>query len=213
MIDGMITQQRPSAFQLGLLVVWLISMAVALWWFTLGDLRHFAQNDSAVVFEGEAFTQSLIEMRENYFPGEDKRPILIHFRDGACSCTAENDKHVAEIITRYKGENIDLLVVEKDQFAPEPRFTALHGRHAELTSIPKSSLVHQLPSSPAVAILTERDTLAYFGPYSLGALCNSKDGFVESTLSLVLSGQASSNINTIGVGCFCPWAIESKAQV
>lgn len=53
-----------------------------------------------------------------------------------------------------------------------------------------------LPASPAVAIWDRQGHLAYFGPYSEGAVCNASNSFVEPILKALLDGRQVSASNT-----------------
>ncbi len=72
-----------------------------------------------------------------------------------------------------------------------------------LASLPGSE---HLPASPAVAIWDRQGRLAYFGPYSEGAVCNASNSFIEPILKALLDGRQVSASNTLAVGCYCPWA-------
>lgn len=63
-----------------------------------------------------------------------------------------------------------------------------------------------LPASPAVAIWDRQGRLAYFGPYSEGAVCNSSNSFIEPILKALLEDRNVSASNTVAVGCYCAWA-------
>ncbi len=64
------------------------------------------------------------------------------------------------------------------------------------------------PSSPAVGVINRKGELVYFGPYSLGANCSPKNGkFVEKVLDQLKDKKQrqKKQLNTLAVGCFCPW--------
>ena len=63
----------------------------------------------------------------------------------------------------------------------------------------------QLPASPAVAIWDRAGQLAYFGPYSEGAVCNSSNSFIEPVLDALINNRPVNAANTLAVGCFCDW--------
>lgn len=71
-----------------------------------------------------------------------------------------------------------------------------------LTSLPGAE---DLPASPAVAIWDRTGYLAYFGPYSEGAVCNSSNSFIEPVLDALLENRTVAAANTLAVGCFCDW--------
>jgi hypothetical protein len=52
----------------------------------------------------------------------------------------------------------------------------------------------------------------YFGPYSVGAVCNVKNGaFVEKTLEQMSKGQDKKQLNVLATGCFCSWGDKNKS--
>ena len=62
-----------------------------------------------------------------------------------------------------------------------------------------------LPASPAVAVWDSLGRLAYFGPYSEGAVCTSANSFVEPVLDALLAGRPVLAPQTLASGCFCAW--------
>lgn len=72
-----------------------------------------------------------------------------------------------------------------------------------LTALPGSE---HLPASPAVAIWDREGRLAYFGPYSEGAVCNASNSFIEPVLKALVEGRRVNASNTLSQGCYCPWA-------
>ncbi|WP_244258619.1 DUF6436 domain-containing protein, partial [Pseudomonas aeruginosa] len=50
--------------------------------------------------------------------------------------------------------------------------------------------------------------LAYFGPYSEGAVCTSSNSFIEPILEALLQGRPVDATHTLAVGCYCPWTPE-----
>jgi hypothetical protein len=56
-----------------------------------------------------------------------------------------------------------------------------------------------------VAIWDRDGNLAYFGPYSEGAVCNSSNSFIEPILTALNEGRRVQASNTLAVGCYCPW--------
>ena len=82
----------------------------------------------------------------------------------------------------------------------------LHGMQ-HLSGLPGAE---DLPASPAVAIWDRSGHLAYFGPYSEGAVCNSSNSFIEPVLDALLENRSVAAANTLAVGCFCDWQQDSS---
>ncbi|MOA55547.1 hypothetical protein D3C78_1793600 [compost metagenome] len=67
----------------------------------------------------------------------------------------------------------------------------------------------QLPAVPAVGIWDREGRLAYFGPYSEGAVCNSANSFIEPILEALLANRPVQAVSTLASGCFCAWRAPS----
>ena len=78
-------------------------------------------------------------------------------------------------------------------------------RITTLNALPGSD---QLPASPAVAIWDSSGQLAYFGPYSEGALCTSSNSFIEPILEALVAGRPVRADSNLAVGCFCDWKVD-----
>jgi len=74
-----------------------------------------------------------------------------------------------------------------------------------LQPLPELTGSAQIPASPAVAIWDRQGQLAYFGPYSEGAVCTSSNSFIEPILDALIAEHPVNASNTLAVGCFCDW--------
>ncbi|WP_410951945.1 DUF6436 domain-containing protein [Pseudomonas sp. S1(2024)] len=126
---------------------------------------------------------------------------VVHFWDPACPCNVGNQQHLGDLVSRFASQGVTFHVLQKpDSHGQLPdNLTALK----PLASLPGSE---HLPASPAVAIWDRQGHLAYFGPYSEGAVCNASNSFIEPILKALLDGRQVSASNTLAVGCYCPWA-------
>ncbi|HCV37398.1 MAG TPA: thiol-disulfide isomerase, partial [Pseudomonas sp.] len=110
-------------------------------------------------------------------------------------------QHLGDLITQFAGQGVTFHVLQK---------AGSHGQlPANLSSL--QPIAHlpgseHLPASPAVAIWDRQGNLAYFGPYSEGAVCNASNSFIEPIIKTLLAGRKVSASNTVGLGCYCPWA-------
>jgi len=151
------------------------------------------------IFNGDDFNLALSDLTDSgTFSSNIKKPLtnaitLIHFRDNNCRCSRINDKHFNRIVETYSPRGINIITINKHDLA-------------------HNSPLQNIPSSPAAAIIDTHGKLAYFGPYSLNALCNQENGFVETTLNTLLAQQSVSNIHTMGEGCFCPWRLQPSTS-
>ncbi len=128
---------------------------------------------------------------------------LVHFWDPACPCNVGNQQHLGELIERFAGKGVEFHVLQKpgSQGRLPDNLAALR----PLAGLPGSE---QLPASPAVAIWDRDGRLAYFGPYSEGAVCTSSNSFIEPILEALLQGRPVDATHTLAVGCYCPWTPE-----
>jgi len=184
----------PSRRKL-LLFCLLIAALACLWltlrWFEGRWLRPFVQTTQ--VFSGEA-------LRLPQDIGGKGAVRLVHFFDPACPCNALNQQHLGELIERYGARGVAFYAVQK------PRSEGhLPAPLAALKPLPNLPGADNLPASPALAIFDQDGELAYFGPYSEGALCNSENSFVEPIIEALLAGKTVKASHNLAVGCFCDW--------
>lgn len=171
-------------------ILWLGSMLTGLWWYKSRFIRPFSE--TAAIFSGQQ-----LSLPESMAGAGAIR--FVHFWDPSCPCNVGNQQHLVDMLEHYAGEVEFYHVPKPGSSGQLPK--ALSGmRH--LNSLPGSQ---QIPASPAVAIWDQSGQLAYFGPYSEGAVCNSSNSFVEPILDALLNNRPVSAANTLAVGCFCNW--------
>ncbi|WP_166358276.1 DUF6436 domain-containing protein [Pseudomonas akapageensis] len=125
---------------------------------------------------------------------------LVHFWDPACPCNVGNQQHLGELIEHFAPQGAVFYAVQK----PGTR-GQLPANLSALKPLPGLPGSEHLPASPAVAIWDRNGKLAYFGPYSEGATCNSKNSFIEPILQALSEGRPVNATHTLAVGCYCPW--------
>lgn len=125
---------------------------------------------------------------------------LVHFWDPACPCNVGNQQHLGELLAHYAALGVDFYVVQKPGSQG-----ALPANLAALRPLQGVEGMQSLPASPAVAIWDRDGHLAYFGPYSEGAVCSSANSFIEPVLEALLAGRRVSAAHGLAQGCFCPW--------
>lgn len=194
----------------GILVgVWLGLVVSGFWWFQFKDLRSFASESSVVFFEGEKFNHQLVSLVKK-IDREKNKITLVHFWDSECGCNRFNEPHVKELIEKYAKQNIQFIVVAK--IVELARKNEILARAKKIFNHPavvgiiseEDMKLDTLPSMPSVAVLSKEQSLMYFGPYSIGAVCNTKNGaFVEKTLDSMSKGKAKQQLNVLATGCFC----------
>lgn len=208
--------QSTPRWTILLVVVWLVIVVSGFWWFQFKDLREFATDSSVVFFEGSRFDAQLGALGKAVTHNKDQI-IMVHFWDPECSCNRFNEPHVKELIEKYSQQNIQFVivarvaeVVQTSEVLARAKKTFNHPAVIKIISGQDLQL-DAMPSTPAVAVMNGKQNLVYFGPYSVGAVCNVKNGaFVEKTLEQMSEGQVKKQLNVLASGCFCSWNDKSK---
>lgn len=172
------------------LILWLGSMLTGLWWYKTRFIRPFSE--TTAVFSGQS-----LRLPDSIAGHGAIR--FVHFWDPSCPCNVGNQQHLVEMIERYAGK-VEFYHLQKPGSRGQLPKALSSMRH--LSGLPGSE---DLPASPAVAIWDSTGHLAYFGPYSEGAVCNSSNSFIEPILDALLDNRPVNAANTLAVGCFCHW--------
>jgi len=185
---------RPHARTTLLATLLALLCAGVLWaaydWFQGRYLRAFSSHTA--VFSGDP-----LRLPEHLAgPGAIR---VVHFWDPACPCNVGNQQHLAELLEHYGPQGVQFYAVQKSGSQGQLPSTLSSLKPLEL---PGSE---QVPASPAVAIWDRAGKLAYFGPYSEGLTCNSSNSFIEPILQALSDDRPVNAINTLAVGCYCPW--------
>lgn len=172
------------------LILWLGSMATGLWWYKTRFIRPFSE--TTAIFNGQQLRLP------NNMAGAGKIRF-VHFWDPSCPCNVGTQQHLVEMMAAYQ-ETVEFYHFPKPGSSGQLPKALNSMRH--LSSL---SGAEELPASPAVAIWNNHGDLAYFGPYSEGAVCNSSNSFIEPVLNALLENRPVAAANTLAVGCFCEW--------
>lgn len=173
-----------------LLLLVLLALLAALFWHQNRYVRPF--DASIVLFDSAALRLP------DHLAGEG--PIrLVHFWEPSCPCNAGNQQHLAEIMREFAG-TVQFYHVQKSGSKGQLPMPLQAMRPLE--GMPGSEL---LPASPAVAIFDHKGTLAYFGPYSEGAVCTASNSFIEPVLQALQHDRPVAAASTLASGCFCDW--------
>ena len=212
-----VNKQPDTRLAILLVLAWLVVVVAGFWWFQFKDLREFATDSSVVFFEGGKFNNQLSALVKTGADNKD-RITLVHFWDPDCSCNRFNEPHVKELIEIYAKQNIQFVIVARvaesaqtNEVLARARMTFNHPAVINIIS-GRDLQLDAMPSTPAVAVMNNQQNLVYFGPYSVGAVCNVKNGaFVEKTLEDMSKGQARKQLNVLATGCFCSWGDKNKS--
>lgn len=172
------------------ILLWLGAMLTGLWWYKTRFIRPFSE--TTAVFSGQ-------QLRLPNSIAGSGAIRFVHFWDPACPCNVGNQQHLAEMLERYADE-VEFYHLQKPGSSGQLPKVLSTMRH--LSGLPGAE---QLPASPAVAIWDRVGQLAYFGPYSEGAVCNSSNSFIEPVLDALINNRPVKAANTLAVGCFCDW--------
>ena len=192
-----------------LVATWIAIVVSGFWWFQFKDIRAFASEKSVVFFEGDKFNQQLVSMVKTIRATKNKT-TLVHFWDSECSCNRFNEPHVKELIDKYAQQDIQFVIVtravelaRKKQVLEKAKIVFNHPAVISVISEDDINL-DSMPSTPSVAVINGKQSLMYFGPYSVGAVCNVKNGaFVEKILESMFKGIPKKQLNVLATGCFC----------
>lgn len=180
-----------------IVLLWIGALLLAYWWFSIRYFRPFAEDPMQ-------FSDNFLMLPPDISgPG---RVRLVHFWDPGCPCNIGNQQHLSGLLQQYR-DRVDFYVVQR----PESR-GALPASLSDLTPLTRMTGTERLTVSPAVAIWDQQGRMAYFGPYSEGAICNASNSFVEPVLEALLQGRAMHITHTLAVGCYCTWQAEKTAS-
>ena len=192
-----------------MVVGWLVIVVSGFWWFQFKDIRSFASESSVVFFEGDKFNHQIVNMVKNIGAAQ-KKTTLVHFWDSECSCNRFNEPHVKELIEKYAQQNIQFVIVAKSVELARKEHVLTKAKmifnHPAVIGVISEDDINldNMPSTPSVAVLNGKQNLMYFGPYSVGAVCNTKNGaFVEKILESMFKGMPKKQLNVLATGCFC----------
>lgn len=172
-------------FIAGVLILWAGALAAALWWYNQNYIRT------------EYFVGQQLQLPAQ-IAGQGKIRLL-HFWEPRCPCNLGNQAHLADMLGDYSG-SVDFYHIQKPGSSGK-----LPKNLAGMQPLTLQAEEPLLPASPAVAIFDASGKLAYFGPYSEGAICTSDNSFVEPVLDALLQGRSVRAGSNLASGCFCSW--------
>ncbi len=186
----MLSSRKKNALIYVLAALWMVMLGAFYFWYQGRYIRPF--NENTVVFDAKS-----LQLPAELAGGGKIRGV--HLWDPPCPCNVGNQQHLTELLHRFAGR-VNFYVWQK----PGSRGHLPEGLNGlqPLSSLPGAE---QLPASPAVAIWDTHGQLAYFGPYSEGAVCSSDNSFIEPVLEALLDGRTVNSPGGLAVGCYCPW--------
>jgi hypothetical protein len=188
---------------------WIIASALGLWWFQQSNLKAFIGiDDDSRFYQSAQVSQLLQPYIDQLEPALTGQQTLFHFWRSDCICNRISQRHFSRLLRDFNQQELRIIVItHPDSLAEDiEQLQRLNGDRLQVIKAPPELQV--LPSSPALAIISEQQQLAYFGPYGFGAFCTSnEDGFLSSLVRDLSNNEqpAPTFINVIGEGCFCSW--------
>ncbi|PSL16201.1 hypothetical protein CLV44_102124 [Marinobacterium halophilum] len=178
---------------LALVIIWMIAMGFAFWWFQLRWYQPLEDLTGDALFDSTRLQASQTR--------PDAALEIVHFYDGNCPCTRFNTPHVQALSQQYRSDDVRLrvLVPSADQL-DKVRQLFPHAEHAVAT--PQNAP----PASPSALVISRELGAQYLGPWSPGAVCNARSGdYVAQVLDQLLTGKRHEQTFQLARGCLCPW--------
>jgi len=160
------------------IIIWLATMAFGFWWFEYRYWQTFM--GSNITFDGVVLESLYDKIKAD--DNDESKVAVIHFTDSSCPCSRYSREHIS---------NLQPVLVSSQQYEVSPQDKLVIGI--------------SIPATPSVAVWDEQGKLAYFGPYSSGAVCGRGTDFVTRVISELKQKNNPEWINMVGVGCYCPW--------
>jgi hypothetical protein len=158
------------------IITWFVLMAMSFWWF---EYRHWQSfSNINVTFNGRGLDH-LFKLLPS---GSSGKIRVVHFTDQACACSSYSRAHI---------EDLQGILTQTEQFT--------------LSSLDSITDKISIPATPSVAVWDQQGELAYFGPYSGGAVCGEGSDFVSRVVDELNQHRNPKWINMLGIGCYCPW--------
>ena len=168
---------------ISLFFIWLGATAFAFYWFSDAKLVKFDPDGLLnTVLESQssklAYEQALkSELRQTYGSLANS---AFNISQSNCSCNQLLNTHL---------QTLNPWLEQKGFFIHNVNYTGIKS---------------YVPSSPAIIVFDENESLIYVGPYSTGYLCNSENGIVELAINSAISFKGiPAMILSDAQGCYC----------
>ena len=127
---------------------------------------------------------------------------VVYFWQNHCPCDQFTKPHFLLLINQYRhlASNIVFYLAPIDNSAVSHDLQDVE----QLTAKLLDRVREDVKATPSVGIWDSNGQLVYFGPHSLGYVCNNDTSFVKKVLDALLSKQTVSSGGVMGDGCFCP---------
>lgn len=127
---------------------------------------------------------------------------VVYFWQSDCPCDQFVKPHFLLMSDRYSKYtiapvNFYLAALDSD---------FIEGELSMLLRLPEvllEQVKEEVKATPSVGVWNANNELIYYGPHSLGYMCNDDSSLVKKVLDLLLSGQEFAPLAVVGDGCFC----------
>ncbi len=183
---------------------WLILLAAII--SSILVYRHFNQSylqpvERIAFFENANALDDIFQDYWSLSSAEGGRGIrVVYFWQAYCPCDASVLAHYTEMKLEYSNKEIQFFLADLSSIPENYSLPLDKLIDDKFVQSLKSIVTH----TPSVAIWDANNKLSYYGPHSLGFVCNAETSFVKKVVDTLLDGVSSANVNVIGEGCFCP---------
>lgn len=154
-----------------------------------------------VIFENadqiQTILASVLKKNDN---NSEKNLSVIYFWQAYCPCNLGVNPHYADLFAQYNKAGVDFFVVD---FSSEISTSAAVPQGALLDKNTANKLRPYVRYAPSIAVLNANKELLYYGPHSLGFVCNAQTSIVSKVIATFQQGVFSKNTNVIAEACFC----------
>jgi len=164
--------------------------------------------DNVAFFESTTQLQQLFideerELNERDTKHHAKKDTMrvVYFWQNNCPCDQFTKPHFLLLIDHYQrlASNIDFYLAPVDNSDATQDLQDVKQLPRELLDRVRADV----KATPSVGIWDGDGQLVYFGPHSLGYVCNNDTSFVKKVLDALLNKQTVSASTVMGDGCFC----------
>ena len=155
--------------------------------------------------ENTVFFETSARLEQLFLPvaKQDEKPTMrvVYFWQNHCPCDQFTKPHFLLMMKQYQqsAQQVDFYMASLDDAALSHDLQNMNVLPNQLMD----SIREDVKATPAVGVWNDKGELVYFGPHSLGYICNNDTSFVEKALDALFNSQTVSAADIFGDGCFC----------
>jgi hypothetical protein len=178
-------------------VLCVLMMALTVW--LVRNIYIIPAIENTVFFETSASIEQLFLNDAT----QDEKPTIrvVYFWQNHCPCDQLTKPHFLLMMDQYPQamQQVDFYMASVDDETLHHDLQGINVLSDQLMNVIKKDI----KATPAVGIWNEYGDLVYFGPHSLGYICNNDTSFIKKVLDALLNQQLVSASRILGDGCFC----------